>query len=64
MKACTTITGAMGVAIASGLIGALATTVLLLLTARDYVGIGAVVACIVVGFVTLLVVYPRWEADI
>ena len=64
MKPCTTITGALGVSIAAGLAGAAVATILLMAFARPWVGIGAVVTCLVAGFFTLLVKYPRWEADI
>jgi hypothetical protein len=64
VKKCTTISGAIGSAVAAGVIGGIAATITLLLFARPYAGIGAVVACLVIGFVTLLLKYPRWEADI
>jgi hypothetical protein len=64
VNTCTTISGAICTAIAAGVIGGIAATIMLLTFARPYTGIGAVVACLVTGFVTLLLKYPRWEADI
>jgi presenilin-like A22 family membrane protease len=54
----------MGVAVASGLIAGFVSLILLMAVARPWAGLGAVLACVTVGFFTLLIKYPRWEADI
>jgi hypothetical protein len=64
MKACSTVTGAMGIATASGVIAGVLSAIALQLTAPPWTGIGAVVACLVVGLFTLIAKYPRWQADI
>jgi uncharacterized protein YcfJ len=64
MKACKTLTGALAYGIVGGLIGAVIGGIVMAPLGYDGLRIGTVMGALPCGVLTLVIKYPRWEADL
>ena len=64
MKACRTVHGAMATAIIAGLVGAVIGGLFMSPLGYDGMRMGTVIGALPVGLITLVIKYPRWEADL
>ncbi|MCB9895800.1 MAG: hypothetical protein H6839_15240 [Planctomycetes bacterium] len=64
MKACRTIWGALAWAIGCGLGGAVLGGIIMAPLGYDGMRLGTVMGSLPAGLMTLIIKYPRWEADL